>query len=79
MGLPRVWGRVGGLETLVGPEMGDDRGKRNDDGAVLRVSQGRLAVGWTVLYYVLLVTGAVGFYKCLWVLTESESALVAFQ
>lgn len=33
-------------------------------------------VGWTVTYYVLLVTGAVGFWKALWMLTESERRLV---
>ena len=33
---------------------------------------------WTVLYYVLLVVGAVGFYWYLWPLTESKHALVSF-
>ncbi|KAG9239398.1 hypothetical protein BJ875DRAFT_522821 [Amylocarpus encephaloides] len=33
---------------------------------------------WTFAYYALLVIGAAGFYKLLWVWTESPSALVAF-
>ncbi|MCJ1449150.1 MAG: hypothetical protein MMC23_009669 [Stictis urceolatum] len=35
----------------------------------------RAGIVWTVAYYALLVTGVVGFWKGLWVLTESESAL----
>ena len=38
----------------------------------------RLGVAWTVAYYTLLVAGAVGFWKGLWVLTESDGALVEF-
>lgn len=37
-----------------------------------------LGVGWTVAYYFLLVTGAVGFGVCLWPLTESLNTLVDF-
>lgn len=36
-----------------------------------------VARGWSVAYYVLLVVGAVGWYKQLWALTESGNALVA--
>lgn len=38
----------------------------------------RLGPAWTVAYYALLVAGAIGFWKGLWVLTESERALVKF-
>lgn len=34
-----------------------------------------LGAGWTLLYYVLLVVGAVGWYRELWNLTESGNAL----
>lgn len=79
MGLPRVWGQVGAMETLVGPDLGDDDGgKRNDNGAAAQAANGGLGVVWTVAYYILLIAGAVGFYKALWVLTDSESALIAF-
>lgn len=37
----------------------------------------RSPVGWTVVYYALLVTGAVVWYTNLWVLTESPYALVS--
>ncbi|KAK4169201.1 hypothetical protein QBC43DRAFT_58163, partial [Cladorrhinum sp. PSN259] len=37
----------------------------------------RRSVGWTVGYYVLLLTGAVLWYKNLWLLSASEFGLVA--
>lgn len=77
MGLPRLWGRVGGGdETIIGPDTGD-RGK--DDGepsAVARLK--KLNALWTLAYYILLIGGAVGFYKNLWLMTESTAALVDF-
>ncbi|KAJ9641826.1 CAAX prenyl protease [Coniosporium tulheliwenetii] len=79
-GLPRLWGRVGELEVEAGvpmgpPDVGDGKG---DDAARSGppLSHG-LGTVWTVVYYVSLVAGAVGFWKCLWVLTESENALMA--
>jgi len=62
MGLPRVWGRV---------QPGEDEG---DHGAAPGT---RPWVLWSVSYYVLLVTGAVFWYRNLWTLTESPSALVS--
>lgn len=55
-----------GLPRVWGAVAGDDdpRGAR-----IVRV--------WTLTYYVLLVAGAVGWYKGLWALTESDNALVA--
>ena len=41
-----------------------------------RVKQ--ISVVWSMLYYVLLVVGAVGFYWYLWPLTESKHGLVSF-
>ncbi|KAK5730443.1 CAAX prenyl protease [Elasticomyces elasticus] len=38
-----------------------------------------LGVGWTVVYYVLIVAGSIGFYRLLWPLTESTNALAVFQ
>ena len=81
MGLPRVWGRVGGMVveggTVGGPVV---RGK-DDDGDMKRKDEEMevgLNVGWTVMYYVILVVGAFAWWKCLWWLTESESALMRF-
>ena len=73
-GLPRFWGRVEAGEVIGPVQVGKGRGtgKRREG---LEVADGRLAVGWTVAYYVLLVTGAVGFWKTLWLLTESEGRL----
>lgn len=75
-GLPRFWGRVEAGEPL-GPPV---RGKEDEDGMGRGVSvgDGELSVWWTVVYYVLLVVGAVGFAWMLWPLTESYSALVDF-
>lgn len=75
MGLPRFWGRVEGEVALLG---GEAESKRDDGKATVEVADGRLGIGWTVAYYVLLVAGAVGWYKGLWVLTSSPSALVPF-
>jgi len=84
MGLPRVWGRVegGGAESVMGPDVG--QGKRDEDEPQIGPLLGplgenrELGIAWTVAYYLLLVVGAVGFYKYFWVLTESGNALVEF-
>lgn len=77
MGLPRVWGRVGrDGQTLIGVETGS-RGK--DDGEPIAAATPlRLNVFWTLAYYVILVLGAWGFYRYLWLLTESRGALIEF-
>lgn len=59
MGLPRVWGRVWGVDRAGG------------GGAVA------LSRGWSVAYYVLLVVGAVAWWRQLWALTESGNALAS--
>lgn len=92
MGLPQVWGRVEpepgpGLEVGVGeggrgaavgvgvPVMaGGDVGE--GDGLLRHGDVRRPSILWTVAYYVLLVGGAVMWYRNLWVLTESENGLV---
>lgn len=78
-GLPRFWGRVEAGETISPPVM---RGKEDADDDDIKVgvrgSNEGLSVGWTVAYYVLLVSGAVGFAQGLWPLTESYHALVSF-
>ncbi|KAI0181061.1 hypothetical protein GGR52DRAFT_16930 [Hypoxylon sp. FL1284] len=60
MGLPRVWGRM----------YPDEGVWDNSTGKVYRPS-----IFWTVVYYILLVAGAVGWYKYLGVLTKSSNAL----
>jgi prenyl protein peptidase len=76
MGLPRVWGRVGGVEIDGGVVGGPVRGKEDED----RDDKGEseLGVSWTVVYYAVLVAGAFAWWKSLWVLTESEGALMKF-
>lgn len=85
MGLPQVWGRVepvshpsaaaaaaaGVVPVLAGGDVGED-----GVGAGQKVGSGRPSILWTVAYYALLVTGAVMWWKNLWVLSESENALV---
>lgn len=79
-GLPRFWGRVMVVEPGVpmGPpvgvnRMGQERGRVGASGR-----RGELGLAWTAAYYSLLVAGAIGFWKALWVLTESERRLVDF-
>ncbi len=43
-----------------------------------QVADGRLGIGWTLAYYLLLVGGAVGFWWGLWRLTDSSKALASF-
>ncbi|CAG8902059.1 unnamed protein product [Penicillium egyptiacum] len=76
-GLPRFWGRVEAAEPI-GPPV--TRGKEDSDDIKVGVmgSNGGLGIGWTVAYYVLLVSGAVGFAQGLWPLTDSYHALVSF-
>jgi len=78
MGLPRVWGRIEGVETPVAmaPE-GVIRG-RDTRSAGIEMANGRLGMQWTVAYYVLLVLGAWLFYNNLWTWSESANALVEF-
>lgn len=75
MGLPRFWGRLAiDDESLIGLAVGDS--KRSEDGA--KASDGSLGISWTIVYYALLIVGAVGWKKYLWQLTESPSYLTAF-
>lgn len=74
-----MWGRV----ELPGPEegiMGPDTGARGKDSKIPRVQpvNRSLRSWWTALYYTILLWGAVGFYKYLWVLTDSENACAKF-
>ena len=77
MGLPRVWGRVGGVVveggTVGGPVV--VRGKDDED----EEEKGKgLGIGWTVAYYTVLIAGAFAWWKSLWWLTVSEGALIDF-
>ncbi|CAG8975138.1 hypothetical protein HYALB_00004437 [Hymenoscyphus albidus] len=75
MGLPRFWGRLTlDNDTIIGPDIGDS--KRSEDGA--KAGEGSLGLIWTIVYYALLVVGAVGWKEYLWQLTESPSYLAAF-
>lgn len=60
---------------MIGPDIGE--GKKSEDKS-LPSSNGQLSIIWTIAYYFLLVVGAVSWWKLLWVLTESESALTSF-
>ncbi|KAL9129854.1 MAG: hypothetical protein Q9217_001809 [Psora testacea] len=75
MGLPRIWGRVGGVEVQGGVVGGPTRGKEDTDAAQDDGPQ-RLGAAWTVAYYVILVAGAIAWWKTLWPLSESQGALM---
>jgi prenyl protein peptidase len=74
MGFPRFWGMVTSADTVMGPDVGDGKRDENWDTS----HKGRLAIVWTIVYYVLLVVGAVAWQKFLWPVTESESTLTKF-
>lgn len=85
MGLPRLWGRVGpppGRSAVsaegvgIGPAGVRGEGRRAECGRGAFGGGGHVV--WTVAYYVLLVGGAVGFWRLLWPLTDSENALAKF-
>lgn len=65
MGFPRFWGRVE-------PEVREDFLKKGNSASVKKPS-----VLWTVVYYALLVIGAVSWWRSLGPLTESNNALVS--
>jgi prenyl protein peptidase len=79
MGFPRFWGRLTRSESIV---LDSGEGKRDEDRvgerSITISGHGELGIMWTIAYYVLLVTGAVGFHRLLWTLTESQSALTTF-
>lgn len=74
MGLPRVWGRVGGVIIEGGVVGGPVRGKEDEDRD--DHAEKDLGVSWTVAYYLMLLSGAMAWWRALWPLTESEIALV---
>lgn len=74
-GLPRFWGRVEPGEPLRPPTT---RGKEDSDGSSATVGDDQLSISWTVVYYLLLLGGAMSFAFCLWPLTSSYNALIAF-
>ena len=77
VGLPRVWGWVGDDFGIDGDGDGDE-----GEGRQGRSRSGNQKGVWvtvpTILYYSLLVAGAVGFYVGLNPLTRSERAIVRF-
>lgn len=74
IGFPRFWGRVTAADTGMGPDVGDGKRDENRNNS----NKGRLGIVWTIVYYVLLVVGAVAWQKLLWPMTESESTLTKF-
>lgn len=68
MGFPRFWGRVE-------PEYEGD-GVGGGSGSSGSGSSNRPSILWSVVYYILLVVGAVSFYKLLGPLTKSANELV---
>ena len=80
MGLPRFWGRVGSVEhDALDSNNRIEQTRKHDENknaiVAIQVAEGRLSICWTVAYYVLLLLGAFGFWKEMWPLTESSSAL----
>ena len=69
-----MWGRVGGVAIEGGIVGGPVRGKEDEDRGV--GGDGQLGVQWTVAYYIALTVGAVMWWKCLWLMTDSRGELV---
>lgn len=62
-----------------GKEDDHKEGHRNAYSMQANAGQGgNIRITWTVVYYLLLCTGAYGFYSMLWTLTKSKNALVDF-
>ena len=81
MGLPRLSGKVE-APLAIGPP---DASRKEDTASLhtlrakdVLVGNGQSSIVWTIAYYVLLLGGAVGFYRGLWPLTESRYALIDF-
>lgn len=74
MGLPRLWGRVGGVVIEGGVVGGPLRGREDHDRKQKDAT--RLPFGWTLAYYLVLFSGAVAWWRNLWLLTESERELM---
>ncbi|KAI1189872.1 CaaX protease [Nemania serpens] len=77
MGLPRLWGRVEPPSNY--DDEDDVDGDAGDRGAGKPAPRPRPSILWSVVYYVLLVGGAVGWWKNLGVLTASDNALVTMK
>lgn len=80
IGFPRFWGKVSAGETVLGPDYGEGTGDDdgNGNGTGVQAQDEWLDIVWTVMYYILLVVGAVTWWKSLWSWTESPSALMMF-
>ncbi|KAF2221362.1 hypothetical protein BDZ85DRAFT_265251 [Elsinoe ampelina] len=92
MGLPRVWGRLGQDIEQTGAHAHHEKrhqGQELDDldpsgsqsggpaSSGSAGTQNALGIQWTVVYYLLLAAGVVGFWKLLYPLTESDNKLVS--
>lgn len=77
MGLPRLWGRVGGVVIEGGVVGGLARGKEDKDQRDDGVQ--KLGLSWTAAYYFTLLAGAVVWWKSLWILSKSERELIKFE
>ena len=76
MGLPRVWGKVGGVAIEGGIVGGAIRAKEDNDGRYQGAK--RVGLAWTVAYYITLIAGALAWWKALWILSESKRELIKF-
>ncbi|KAI0540904.1 CaaX protease [Xylaria digitata] len=74
MGLPRFWGRVEPSSDMDDAEGNEDRDDGKDD-----LKKPSVSILWSIVYYVLLIGGAVTWWKNLGVLTISSNALVAMK
>ncbi|KAI0816659.1 CaaX protease [Xylaria sp. FL0064] len=74
MGLPRLWGRV-----EPSPDMDDAANNEDRNGGKTSSRRFKATIMWSVVYYILLVGGAVGWWKNLGPLTASANGLVAMK
>lgn len=77
MGVPRFWGRVGQDDDHYSDVTPDVAQGKREDGARVSGHGGtapkNLSIGWTVVYYALLLVGSYTFYQLLWPWTESDN------
>ena len=69
---------VPGSPVKVGNSLMQDDERISEPAGMVQQGPKNFGLGWSVVYYALVVLGAYGFYRLLWPLTDSPNALAMF-